>query len=59
LAGVQDVVTAPTLDELRTKVDEWYAGAADRGLEDARLPWDPESAQETAVGYAFNVWAHS
>lgn len=54
-----DVVSAPTLEELEESVAQWYEGAANAGLEDARLPWDPDRAYETEDGYEFAVWAHS
>jgi hypothetical protein len=59
MAGAQEVVTADTKEELETKVEEWYARAAANGLEDRRIPWDPNAVQETAAGFGFAVWAHS
>jgi hypothetical protein len=59
LAGATNTITAPIVEELETKVREWYEQAAGQGLEDARMPWDPELVQETKDGFAFNVWAHS
>ena len=59
MAGANTVISAPTLEELKQKVEEWYAGAAANGLEDQRIPWDPEKALKTDQGYEFAVWAHS
>lgn len=59
MAGAQTTIEAPTIEELQARVEEWYAQAADRGLEDARLPWDPANVEQTDDGYVFSVWAHS
>jgi hypothetical protein len=59
MAGSMDVVSASTLEELEESVAQWYERAADAGLEDARISWDPDLAYKTEDGYEFAVWAHS
>jgi hypothetical protein len=59
VTGTSTVVTAPTLSELKQKVEEWYASAAARGLEDDRNLWSEDDARKTDDGYQFTVWAHS
>lgn len=59
MGGAQEVITAPTVEELEAKVAEWYERAEGMGLEDARIPWDPALVQEREDGYVFSVWAHS
>lgn len=60
MAGAHTVIAAPTLPELQARVEEWYQGAAAQGLEDARIPWDPDQAQKSDDGgFEFIVWAHS
>ena len=59
MGGAVATITASTIEELKSKVEEWYEDAAATGLEDARLPWDPESVRMTGEGYEFSVWAHS
>jgi hypothetical protein len=59
MGGASQVITAPTLEELKQKVEEWYAGAAANGLDGVRIPWNPEMALKTDDGYEFAVWAHT
>lgn len=59
MAGSTAVITATTMEELKLKVEEWYAGAAANGLEDERIPWDAQKALKTDEGYEFAVWAHA
>jgi hypothetical protein len=59
MGGATAVITATTMEELKQKVEEWYAGAAANGLEGKRIPWDPDKALKTDEGYEFAVWAHT
>jgi len=59
MAGSTEVITATTLEELKQRVEEWYAASAAQGLEDERIPWDPDKALKTQGGYEFAVWAHT
>lgn len=59
MGGSSEVITAVTMSELKTKVEEWYERAAGMGLEDMRIPWDETRALRTDEGYEFSVWAHS
>ncbi len=59
MGGASTVISAPTMAELETKVREWYAEAATRGLEEERHPWDPKDAHKSNGEYEFIVWAHT
>jgi hypothetical protein len=59
MAGATEKIVAPTIEELQQRVEAWYERAAGQGLEDARLPWNPEGVRQTDDGFEFNVWAHS
>lgn len=50
MAGASAVITAPTIEELKQKVEEWCTGAAASGLEDQRIPWAPDKALKTNEG---------
>jgi hypothetical protein len=54
----REIVAAESLDELKQRVDDWYAKAAAAGRTDVRLQWDESAVKKTDSGfYEFEVWA--
>ncbi len=55
MAGAFNVVTASTVEDLETKVQEWYEDAADKGLEDARLQGGRRQASHSVDAFSGRV----
>ena len=53
MPGVSAVVKASSVQELETRVAEWYENAAADGLGVPRIPWDPKRVREIEDGYEF------
>jgi hypothetical protein len=60
MGGAMKVLNAPTLEELKAMVEEWYAQAAAQRLDDERLPSsEAQARQESDGSWSFSVWAHA
>lgn len=58
MADAREILAAESVDELRRRVDAWYADSAARGLTEVREPWDGARVKTTESGFVeFEVWA--
>jgi hypothetical protein len=58
VADSREILAAESVDELRRRVDAWYADSAGRGLTEVREPWDAARVKTTESGFVeFEVWA--
>ena len=58
MAGMTEVVTAPTRTELQKQVQQWTKTARDAGME-IELGYDPDRVEKTEDGWAILIRAHS
>jgi hypothetical protein len=58
VADSREILAAESIDELRQRVDAWYADAAAKGLPEVREPWNDARVKTTESGFVeFEVWA--